>query len=413
MKKVLLDTNVLLDNPYFLEEEGYQFYLPQVVLQELDGLKRNEQVGYNARLAIKLIYSSLKKDKLQIITTPTKENNDDIILNVAKNLNIPVVSNDIGLLTKAHHYGIETMTNNNIKTYDKNFKGYYKVTLPDDYYSKTFYSLSEFQHCEIEEFLIEPFEVPINSYLLIYPESDTESYCQIVRKTKEKYYKIDTSKKILKGLGIKGAIDFDEEVSIAIDMILNETLFSVLDGSIGSGKTLTAVLGSLIQTIGSKKNRKYEKIYITRPPIPIDKSLEIGFLKGGLDEKMGQWLLGFKNALSYLFQDEDKVNELFNSIFQIISLESIQGASLHNSILVVDEAQFLSTDMTKQVMSRVADTSKLIFCLDPNQNYGIFRGREGYSKLLPYCKGNELISYIKLSKVRRSALTELAMRIFD
>ena len=411
MKKVLLDTNVLIDNPYFLDEEGYKFYLPQVVLQELDGLKRKEDVGYNARLAIKLIYSSLKNGNLQIIETPIKENNDDIILNVAKSLNVPIVSNDIGMLVKADHYGINTIMNSSIKTYDKNFKGYYEVALPDDYYSKTFYSLHEFQHCEIEEFLIEPFEVPINSYLLVYPESD-KSYCQIVRKTPEKYYKIETSKKLFKGLGLKGAIDFDNEIAIAIDGIMNDTLFSVLDGAIGSGKTLTAVLGSLLQTIGSKKNRKYEKIYITRPPIPVDKALEIGFLKGGLEEKMGQWLLGFKNALTYLFQDEDKVNGLFNSIFQIISLESIQGASLHNSILIVDEAQFLSNDMTKQVMSRVADTSKLIFCLDPNQNYGIYRGREGYNKLLPYCKGNELISYVKLSKVRRSALTELAMKIF-
>ena len=410
--EIILDTNVLLDNPYFLEEEGYEFYLPQVVLQELDGLKRSEQVGYNARLAIKLIYDALNKEKLKIVSTPTKENNDDIILNVAKNLNFPVVSNDIGMLVKAKHNNISTMMNDTIKTYDKNFKGYYKVFVDDDYFSKTFYSHNKFKHTDLEEHLTKPFEVPINSYLLIYPESD-DSYCQIVKKTKDNYRKIETSKKILKEVGIKGDIEFDAEIAIAIDGIMDDTLFSVIEGVIGSSKTTTAVLGSLLQTVGYKKNKKYDKIYITRPPITVDKSLEIGFLKGGLEDKMGQWLLGFKNSLTYLFQDEDKAEQVFNDVFQIVSLESIQGASLHNAILIVDEAQFLSNDMTKQVMSRVADTSKLIFCLDPNQNYGIFRGREGFNKLLPYCKGNELISYTKLSKVRRSPLTKLATEIFD
>ena len=410
---IILDTNVLLDNPYFLEDDGYKFYLPQVVLQELDGLKKSEQVGYNARLAIKLIYNALNKEKLEIVSTPTKENNDDIILNVAKDLNLPVVSNDIGMLVKAKHNNISTLMNDTIKTYDKNFKGYYKVALDDDYFSKTFYSHKTFKHSDLEEHLIESFEVPINSYLLVYPEGDIKSYCQIVKKTKKNYRKVETSKKMLREIGVQGDIEFDEEIAIAIDGVMDDTLFSVIEGVIGSSKTTTAVLGSLLQTIGAKKNRKYEKIYITRPPITIDKSLEIGFLKGGLEEKMGQWLLGFKNALSYLLQDEEKVEQIFKDRFQIISLESIQGASLHNSILIVDEAQFLSNDMTKQVMSRVADSSKLIFCLDPNQNYGIFRGREGYNKLLPYCKGNELISYVKLSKVRRSPLTKLATEIFD
>ena len=66
----------------------------------------------------------------------------------------------------------------------------------------------------------------------------------------------------------------------------------------------------------------------------------------------------------------------------------------------------------KQVMSRVADDSKLIFLLDPNQNYDTFKGKEGYKKLLPYCKNNNLISYIKLEKIRRSPLTELSIKIF-
>jgi len=39
-------------------------------------------------------------------------------------------------------------------------------------------------------------------------------------------------------------------------------------------------------TIGNRKNKKFNQIAITRPPIPVDRALEIGFLPGNLEEKL-------------------------------------------------------------------------------------------------------------------------------
>ena len=411
MKKVVLDTNVILDDPEILENEEYEIYIPLVVLQEIDGLKNKLNVGYNARTAIRKIYQLVKQNKIHLVETPIEQKNDDLILDVAKNLNTPLISNDITILIKAKQNNIKTILNKDTKIHDKDFKGYYDVELDYDYFFKTFYTLNEFQHCEVEEYLKDKFEVPVNSYLRIFPEG-TKDYCQITRKTKNKYYKIDMSKKFLKGLAIKGILEFDDEIFIALDAIRNDSLMTVIEGKIGSGKTLTSILGSLIMTIGNRKNKKFNQIAITRPPIPVDRALEIGFLPGNLEEKLLPWMEGVSNSLNYLFQDKEKTSQVFNDIFKIISLETIQGMSLHETILIVDEAQLLNENMMKQVMSRVADDSKLIFLLDPNQNYDTFKGKEGYKKLLPYCKNNNLISYIKLEKIRRSPLTELSIKIF-
>lgn len=419
-KQVVVDTNILLDNPYIIEETDYKFLIPQIVLQELDGLKRNDNVGYNARLAIKNIYHNLDKENIEIVTTPVKENNDDEILKVAKNTNSVLLSNDIALLVKAHQKNVPIELRDNLKNYDRNFKGYYKVYVDTQFYFATFNSTNEFQFAEIEERIIrvegieniEDFEVPINTYLIVMP-NEGEGTSQIVRKTLKGYEKIDTSIKLVKGLGIKGRLEFDDEVFMYLDALLNDTAMTAVRGEIGSGKTMIALLGGLLQTVGRKKSQKFEKIIVTRPPVPIDKSLEIGFLKGDLEQKMGHWLYGVRDNLEYLYQDEVEAKKVFEEKFRIISLETVQGASFQNAYVIIDEAQFLNEDMLKQIMSRVASTSKLVLLFDPKQNYGIFRGREGYKKLLPFCKGNKLISFIHLEKVRRSPLTELAMKIFD
>jgi len=63
-------------------------------------------------------------------------------------------------------------------------------------------------------------------------------------------------------------------------------------------------------------------------------------------------------------------------------------------------------------MSRLASGSKCVLCLDPAQTYGMNRGNEGYKKLLPRCKGNELISFVNLQHIQRSPLTKLVESIF-
>jgi len=415
-QKIVIDTNVLIDNPYILEDEEKEFIIPFVVIKELDKLKSNINIGYSARVASKII----NENRLNNITIDSSgltqsEINDDIIVNIAKKENAILMTQDLNMMIKAKSIDVDFVNANNVKIIDRDFKGYYNVEMDSVYYYKTFSSLSEFQVPEIEEYIKFENEVPINSYLIITPENEHTNW-QIVKKIKEddieKYVKIDTSKKILRGLNHKGEISLDEEVFICLDCILSDTPLAVITGRIGSGKTLNTIVGSLLQVAGNKNRKKYDKIYVSRPPVISDKNLEIGFLPGTLEEKQSDFMFGIKHAISYIYKDEELVSDIFNSYFNVLHLGAVQGASFHNSIVIADESQFLSENSMRQIMSRIGNTSKLILIFDEDQTYGVNRGFEGWRKLLPYVKGNELISYVKLQKVRRSPLTELAMEIF-
>jgi predicted ribonuclease YlaK len=111
--------------------------------------------------------------------------------------------------------------------------------------------------------------------------------------------------------------------------------------------------------------------------------------------------------------EEEKASQVFSKYFKSVPIESVQGASFHNCIFLIDEAQLLDALALKQIMSRLADTSKCVLIMDPKQTYGMNRGREGYRRLLPRCKGNELISFVKLQHIQRSPLTKLVNSIFE
>ena len=179
-----------------------------------------------------------------------------------------------------------------------------------------------------------------------------------------------------------------------------------------------SMCGALVRTVGHKNKKSYDKILVTRPNIPINKAYALGFMKGSLEEKMSGWLAPIKTNLQFLYENtlKDRENEeatkIYDEYFQAMPIESIQGASYHNKILLVDEGQLLDSNTLKQIMSRVAEGSKLVLILDPNQTYGANRGQEGYKKLLPHCKGNKHISFVELQHIQRSELVKVVDEIF-
>jgi predicted ribonuclease YlaK len=87
----------------------------------------------------------------------------------------------------------------------------------------------------------------------------------------------------------------------------------------------------------------------------------------------------------------------------------IQGYSIHNSIVIVDESQFLSLDLIKQIVSRISEGSKLIMLYDEKQSYGIadYIGLKKILESLP----NPLFSYVRLKNIYRSKYADYAEKL--
>ena len=416
MSKIVVDTNCLIDNPELLLDTTNDYAISYTTLQELDKLKGNQDLSYPVRTAIKVIFQLFNENKIEILNVPTDNStNDEKIVQDTKDINGMLMSQDIGALVVAKAKGVEVVDLNKVdKEYDKSFIGYKEYIVDDNFY----YSLTQniYQHPEIEESLND--RRPINSYIVLFP-SDVGSSYLVFRKLEDAYHLVPQgTKRTIRQAGI--GIDWlHPEQLIAFDCVFNnESKLAVITGKIGSSKTLMSMCGALSRTATTNTNRTYDKILVTRPNVPISRTYELGFMPGNLEEKMNGWLAPIKTNLQFLYEttQKDRENEeaskIYEQFFEAMPIESIQGASYHNKILLVDEAQLLDHNTLRQIMSRVAEGSKLVLILDPSQTYGANRGMEGYKKLLPHCKGNKHISFVELQHIQRSELTKVVDEIF-
>ena len=173
-------------------------------------------------------------------------------------------------------------------------------------------------------------------------------------------------------------------------VLKNDIVFAI--GPAGTGKTYQAVACA----VSALKNNEVEKIVITRPVVEAGERL--GFLPGDLKEKVDPYLTPLYDAL-YKMLDKDKLRTyLNNKIIEIAPLAYMRGRTLHNSFMILDEAQNSTKMQMKMFLTRLGVTSKAIITGDITQtdlNIGETSGLVDASNVLHKIKG---ISFIELNE---------------
>ena len=414
--KVVYDTNTLIDNATVLLDERYLPVLPFKVIQELDGLKRNPDLKRAAQAALKLIEYQQSQDALEVVNIPTLgETPDEIIIQAAKEHNCSFNSGDIGAKLIARSVNVPLIDDIIDDTIDYQYTGYIEIDVDGDIDYETHWKhLKEVMPIEVlEKFKL---ELQANQYLIV---NRTGGSYDIWKESLGKVIRISQSSKPLRSAGI---IDnpLDAIQQCAIDAVMDGSVpLTVLDGTLGTGKTLLSLMGALATTRGQKNFKQYKKIFVTRPPVATDRKLEVGFLPGTLEEKLGDWLGGIKSNLKFLYEKDlvattnEDAESNFEKHFEMINIASIQGVSLHEVILIVDEYQLLDTDTLKLVLSRIAQGAKVVLVGDTvGQTYGVNRSNEGFKTLYRYLGKDKVMSYIKLDNIYRSELSEFVDKVF-
>ena len=142
-------------------------------------------------------------------------------------------------------------------------------------------------------------------------------------------------------------------------VLKNDIVFAI--GPAGTGKTYQAVACA----VSALKNNKVEKIIITRPVVEAGERL--GFLPGDLKEKVDPYLTPLYDAL-YKMIERDQLKKLLNNkTIEIAPLAYMRGRTLHNSFLILDEAQNSTKMQMKMFLTRLGVTSKAIITGDITQ----------------------------------------------
>jgi PhoH-like ATPase len=424
MKKFILDTSVLLyheDSIHGFPEQ--EVILPIEVLEELDTFKTRDDSKGNAARYINRFLDELREkgslkdgvslqngqiirvcldSDLSVLPSGFDNTYDNKIISVAyKELkagsDVSIISRDINFRVKCDALGIPA--ENYIK----------EKAVIDRREAYTGVSVREISTEEMDSFYeegsitLEEKFYP-NEFLVL--KSDRKSALAVNKDGLIKKLFFTNSK----GFAIQGISPRNKEQTFALEALLDPDCHMVtLTGKAGCGKTLLAVAAS----VHMLQSGKYKKIIVSRPVQSL--SSDIGFLPGTKYEKMEPWIQPMVDNFKIVFQNGESYFNLMleKGIIEVEALSYIRGRSLPNTIFILDEAQNITYQEAKAVLTRMGEGSKLIMLGDLEQIDAphLDSTTSGLGAIAEKFKDFELSSHITLLKGERSKLATYAAKI--
>ncbi|MCY1151918.1 MAG: PhoH family protein [Sphaerochaetaceae bacterium] len=143
--------------------------------------------------------------------------------------------------------------------------------------------------------------------------------------------------------------------------MMNDNQITFAIGPAGTGKTFLAIAFALSQITSGEK----QKIILTRPVVEAGENL--GFLPGTLSEKLSPYVRPLYDAMEWMLPPSI-INKLeANGAIEVAPLAYMRGRSLHNSIIILDEAQNTTIEQMKMFLTRIGENSKSIITGDITQ----------------------------------------------
>lgn len=143
--------------------------------------------------------------------------------------------------------------------------------------------------------------------------------------------------------------------------MMNQKQITFAIGPAGTGKTFLAIAYALSQITSGEK----QKIILTRPVVEAGENL--GFLPGTLSEKLSPYVRPLYDAMEWMLPPAI-INKLESTgAIEVAPLAYMRGRSLHNSIIILDEAQNTTNEQMKMFLTRIGENSKSIITGDITQ----------------------------------------------
>ncbi len=208
-----------------------------------------------------------------------------------------------------------------------------------------------------------------------------------------------------------------KEQRFALELLLDPAIEVIaLDGRAGTGKTLLAVAAGLEQVV---EQGRYERLAIYRPLVPVGRA-DVGFLPGGLDEKLDPWMAAIHDAVVAL-SDQGSKKDARHLIEELsargqLSLESVtflRGRSLQRQMVVIDEAQNLEPTTLRTILTRVGEGTKVVFTGDTSQIDAPYLGESNnaLAVLTAAFAGQSCFGHVTLTACERSDVASLAAEL--
>ena len=139
----------------------------------------------------------------------------------------------------------------------------------------------------------------------------------------------------------------------------HDVVFAI--GPAGTGKTYLAV-ASAVQAL---RQKKVDRIVLVRPAVEAGESL--GFLPGDMQEKVDPYLRPMYDALADLMSYDKMRRYVELGVIEIAPLAFMRGRTLHNSYVILDEAQNTTVRQMKMFLTRMGVNARAVITGDITQ----------------------------------------------
>jgi len=136
---------------------------------------------------------------------------------------------------------------------------------------------------------------------------------------------------------------------------------TICSGSAGTGKTFVT-LNTALRLL----KEGYKKVILCKSVTSIPEE-EIGFLKGNVEQKMEPFIMSYVGNLNKMLPDGVAEKLFEEKLIEVLPLAYVRGLSIDDSVIILDEAQNITMNIFKSVVTRIGEHSKMIFLGDCEQ----------------------------------------------
>lgn len=424
VRTYVLDTSVLLSDPWALTRFAeHDVVLPLVVISELEGKRHHPELGWFAREALRLLddlrlqhgrldqpipigehggqlHVELNHTDPSVLPSGFRtDSNDSRVLACALNLaaenrDVTLVSKDTPLRVKAGAVGLPADEYRAQNVVTSGWTGMAELAVGqsdvDSLFARGVLDLDAAR------------DLPCHTGVRML--AGTQS--ALGRVTADKQIALVRGEREAFGLHGRSA-----EQRIALELLMDPSVGIVsLGGRAGTGKSALALCAGLEAVL---ERREHRKVVVFRPLYAVG-GQELGYLPGSENEKMGPWGQAVFDTLEGLADPGTIEEVLARGMLEVLPLTHIRGRSLHDSFVIVDEAQSLERNVLLTVLSRLGSGSRVVLTHDVAQRDNLRVGRhDGVAAVIEKLKGHPLFAHITLTRSERSPIAALVTEMLE
>ncbi|MDP9094427.1 MAG: PhoH family protein [Actinomycetota bacterium] len=431
VRTFVLDTSVLLSDPGALGRFAeHDVVLPLVVISELEGKRHHPELGWFARQTLRALDELRVKHGRLDAPIPIGENggtlhvelnhsdlstlpagfrvdsNDSRILAVALNLGaegrkVTLVTKDMPLRVKAASVGLQADEYRmHPVAASSGWTGMAELEVSGEAIDALYdgESLDMIEHPDF----VAAAEMPCHTGLVLHSIKGSA----LARVTADKRVRLVRGDREAFGLHGRSA-----EQRVALDLLLDPEVGIVsLGGRAGTGKSALALCAGLDSVL---ERRAHKRVVVFRPLYAVG-GQDLGYLPGNENEKMSPWAQAVFDTLGALVSADVMDEVLGRGMLEVLPLTHIRGRSLHDSFVIVDEAQSLERNVLLTVLSRIGSGSRVVLTHDVAQRDNLRVGRhDGVAAVIEALRGHPLFAHVTLTRSERSPIAALVTEMLE